>query len=182
MIKPKKFKKSIFGGFNRRDVIAYINDLSETMAELESENSALRSDNAVLQARASEAAQKVSELQESLQLTPNACDAPPAEPGENRIGGFEVREDIISDLMDTDASRYETKDVHDLSLDIGNILLAARECADDIIKEAEDKSKEMKASALKSSEDLRSTLNKTQLYLKSLSDDIDEAIGKFEAE
>ena len=72
MIKPKKFKKSIFGGFNRRDVIAYINDLSEIMAELESENSSLRSDNAVLQARASEAAQKVSELQESQQPTPNA--------------------------------------------------------------------------------------------------------------
>ena len=182
MIKPKKFKKSIFGGFNRRDVIAYINDLSEIMAELESENSSLRSDNAVLQARASEAAQKVSELQESQQPTPNACGFSPAESEENHIGGFEVREDIISDLMDTDASRYETKGVHDLSLDIGNILLAARECADDIIKEAEDKSKEMKASALKSSEDLRSTLNKTQLYLKSLSDDIDEAIGKFEAE
>ncbi len=177
MIKPKKFKKSIFGGFNRREVISYINELDEIITTLEAENGVLRNDNAVLEAKVDDTIRQINDIKEMGDKHPIS-----GTDNVNRIDGFEVREDIITDLMDEDVSRYETKDVHDLSLDIGNILLAARECADDIIKEAEDKSKEMKISALKSSEDLIQTLNKTQIYIKSLSDDINEAIGKFEAE
>lgn len=184
MIKPKKFKKSIFGGFNRREVISYINELDEIITTLEAENGVLRNDNAVLEAKVDDTVRQINDIKDLSNEITEMGDKHPISGTDNvnRIDGFEVREDIITDLMDEDVSRYETKDVHDLSLDIGNILLAARECADDIIKEAEDKSKEMKISALKSSEDLIQTLNKTQIYIKSLSDDINEAIGKFEAE
>lgn len=184
MIKPKKFKKSIFGGFNRREVINYINELDEAITALEAENGGLRNDNAVLKAKVEDTLQQLNDIKQFSSETDmsNSSQVISANDEISNTHGFEVREDILSDLMDEDNSLYETKNVHDLSLDIGNILLAARECADDIIKEAEDKSKEMKISALKSSEDLIQTLNKTQIYIKSLSDDINEAIGKFEAE
>ena len=184
MIKPKKFKKSIFGGFNRREVINYINELDETITALEAENGSLRNDNALLKAKVDDTIRQINDIKNSSNGISELGDNQPISANDeiSNTHGFEVREDILSDLMDEDNSRYETKDVHDLSLDIGNILLAARECADDIIKEAEDKSKEMKISALKSSEDLMHTLNKTQIYIKSLSDDINEAIGRFEAE
>ena len=176
MIKPKKFKKSIFGGFNRREVISYINELDEIITTLEAENGVLRNDNAVLEAKVDDTIRQINDIKDLSNEITEMGDKHPISGTDNvnRIDGFEVREDIITDLMDEDVSRYETKDVHDLSLDIGNILLAA--------KEAEDKSKEMKISALNSSEDLIQTLNKTQIYIKSLSDDINEAIGKFEAE
>ena len=184
MIKPIKFKKSIFGGFNRREVINYINYLDETITSLESEKKGLISDNNLLKEKLDDAAKQLNDINKLSSHVNNSDNEQNMyeNVGFKSTDGFEVREEIINDLMDEDDYKYETKDVHDLSLDIGNILLAARECADDIIKEAEDKSKEMKLSALKSSERLIDTLNKTQIYLKSLNNDINEAFSKFESE
>ncbi len=164
MLKPIKFKKSFFGGFNRQSVMNYINDLYNSLSSMETENNDLRQEIAALQSDNMELGQEVSRLRKNSQIDAKICPNIPNDALEN----------------DYDTIYKNDKEVHNLSLDIGNILKAARECADNIIREAEDKSKELKDNAVKNSETLMETLERTQLYISALSNDLREAVDDFE--
>lgn len=149
MLKPKEFKRSFFGGFNRQSVIDYISALSDELSSLEEENSRLAAANSAL-------------VEENRRLSAALDGTADAAPSGNN------------------ASQPDETDVHDLSLDIGNILKVARECADGIIAEAEGKSNEIRENAVKNSGALLDTLNKTQEQIAALSGDLKKAVDSFE--
>ncbi len=176
-MKKDKFKKCLFGGFNKKDVIAFFEELNDEMVsekqDLEIENGELIKKNAELEKQNYELEKANSELTAQMVefLATKQSDAEKdakLDELESQIEALKAENDALKNKQ---VSEVQAKDT------VGDIILQAKKSADIIIAQAKNKGATITKQSLYAVRKSMDELDALTAQIAELSNMVDEMVG-----
>ncbi len=176
-MRKDSFKKSLFGGFNKKDVIAFFEQLNDEMVsekqDLEIENGELIKENAKLEKQNYELEKANSDLTAQMVelLAKKQSDAEKDELIETLEKQVEALKQENDALKNKQIDEVQAKD------SVGDIILQAKKSADIIIAQAKNKGATITKQSLYAVRKSMDELDELTAQIAELSNMVDEMVG-----
>ncbi len=176
-MKKDNFKKCLFGGFNKKDVIAFFEELNDEMVsekqDLEMENGELIKKNAQLEKQNYELEKANAELTTQIVefLAKKQSDAEKDELLDSLSKQVEALKQENDTLKSAQISQPQAKD------EVGEIILQAKKSADIIIAQAKNKGATITKQSLYAVRKSMDELDALTAQISELSNMVDEMVG-----
>ena len=150
MASEKIFRSAVFGGFNRSDVISYIEDLRNEISDLQRKYADKETKINELEDKVGDLTEKCASLNDLQEKYYVQCDTVEALKNENVELNNKVSElQSISDKYDESVSEFELKEqkIKTAEAQLGAAFLDARKYSDEIVSAANVKASDISAKA-----------------------------------
>ena len=151
-----KFKKSLFGGFRRRDVLQFIeefagekadeiHDLTEKVNQLQTKRNQIATERAELEERAKNQEERLAVVEEELAKVTSESKASLQLLKERDVKIAFLEDKAQKLTIKLEACESKSRKYDKLSVEIGEMILEAKQSAEVIIRQAEHRSAELTA-------------------------------------